>query len=266
MNRFSKNLENTARLYQALGYGHPRKLPKDLKLSQGDSKINAYQAKLRSLASELELVEERERRIIAMELHDRIGQGLAMAKLKLNLLLNENPSSSIVDPLKEVRELIDEAIGKTRSMVFELSPPILYELGFEAAVDWLCERLEQLHGIPTEIKDDLQPKPLEEDIRFILFRGVRELMCNVAKHAVAKRVIVYINRDLDKVRVTVEDDGRGFDTSVINSVTENSDKYGLFSIKERLANYGGQLEADSDPGSGSRITMTAPLKETEIRG
>jgi len=142
-----------------------------------------------------------------------------------------------------------------------LSYPILYELGFEAAVaEWLTEHIQEKHGIETGFEDDGQPKPLDDDIRALLFRNVRELLINVVKHAQARRVKVTTRSVKDQIRISVEDDGVGFDPVEVTAMAAKRAEFGLFSIRKRLEQLGGLFEVVSAPGRGARITMTAPLK------
>jgi signal transduction histidine kinase len=142
-----------------------------------------------------------------------------------------------------------------------LSYPILYELGFEAAVaEWLTDQIQEKHRIKTEFEDDGYQKPLDDDIRVLLFRNVRELLINVVKHAQANKVKVSIRRVNEHINVNVEDDGVGFDPIEVMSMATKRAEFGLFSIRERLEQLGGLIEIDSEPGRGSKITMTAPLK------
>jgi signal transduction histidine kinase len=152
-----------------------------------------------------------------------------------------------------------------RSLTFDLSSPILYEFGFEEAVaEWLTEQVEKKHGIATEFEDDGLPKPLDEDIRVILFRNVRELLINVVKHAHAKKIKVSIQKVGSRICVCVEDDGLGFDSDKAESMITNKKAFGLFSIRERLEHFGGNLDIDSAPGCGCRVTITSPLKREDI--
>lgn len=226
-----------------------------------EKRLLTHQEQLRSLASELSLTEERERRRIALELHDCVGQLIAMAKIKLGMLRESKPFTNLSGPLDEIRALIDQAIQNARSLTFELSPPILHELGFEASVHWLSEQMEEKHGVPTHLEDDLEPKPLDDDIRVVLFTAVRELLANVAKHAQAHRVSVSLRRDGDKIRINVEDDGVGFDTLEIGSHLARTGGFGLFSIRERLSHFGGHIEINSRQGKGTRVNLVAPLKK-----
>ncbi len=224
---------------------------------QAEEKLFDYQTKLKSLASQLSLIEERERRQLATDLHDQIGQSLVISKMKLDSLRESVSSGVSTDVLEQVCDSLGQVIQDTRTLTFDLSYPILYELGFEAAVaEWLDEQVQEKHGIKTEFEDDGQPKPLDDDIRVFLFRNVRELLVNIVKHANAQKVKVYIRKVDDQICVTVEDDGVGFDPAEAASKAG----FGIFSIRERLEESGGHLEIKSEPGQGSRITMVAPLK------
>jgi PAS domain S-box-containing protein len=217
-----------------------------------------YQAKLKSLASQLSVTEERERRRIATELHDQIGQSLVFTKIKLDELHNSATSGELTRALDEICNNIGQIIKDTRTLTFDLSSPVLNELGFEAAVTgWLEEQIQEKHGIKTEFEDDEKPKPLDDDIQALLFRNVRELLVNVVKHANAQNVKVSVRKVDEFINISVEDNGKGFDpTEVASKAT-----FGLFSIRERLEQLGGQFEIDSKTGRGSKFTMTAPLKQ-----
>ena len=230
---------------------------------QAEERLLTYQSRLRSLASRLSLTEERERRRIAAALHDRVGQTLAISKMKLGALRQLASSTELAKPLDEIHEFIEEVIRDTKSLTFELSSPILYELGLEAAVEWLTEQTRHRQGILSYFEDDGQPKPLDDDIQVLLFQAIRELLVNVAKHAQAQRVKVTTQRDGGNIRVTVEDDGVGFVLPSTGSQWGRMKGFGLFSIRERLDHVGGRLEIKSEPGHGTRIALVAPLKREE---
>jgi len=228
-------------------------------LKLAEKKLIIYQEQLRSLASELSLAEERERRRIAGELHDHIGQTLAITKIKLGSLRESAVSPDLVKDLDEVRGLIEQTIHDTRSLTMELSPPILYELGFEAAVEWLTEQMQQQHTIVTQFNNDPQQKPLDDDVRVLLFKVVRELLLNIAKHAQASSAKISLNRDGNRICITVEDDGIGFDTVNDRAPMGKKGGFGLFSIRERLDHLGGDFKIESLPGKGTRVIILAPL-------
>ncbi len=227
---------------------------------QAEEKLLIYQDQLRFLASELSLIEERERREIAVALHDRIGQTLAISKMKLSALRESIRPSDLSITLKEICDLIEQTIQETRLMTLELSPPILYELGFEPAVEWLAEKIQQQNHIEISLEDDGQPKPLDDDIAFVLFRALNELLINVTKHAQAQHVKVSLARDGDQLRISVEDDGIGFDTRNYGSHILKNGGFGLFSIRERLSHLDGYLEVKSEPGQGTLVTLMMPMK------
>jgi PAS domain S-box-containing protein len=216
-----------------------------------EEQVMAYQERLQSLAAELSLGEERERRRIATNLHDRIGQSLAFARLKIAGMAREKTE------LKPVQELIEQAIEDTRSLTFELSPPVLYELGLVPALEWLARKIQQEHRIQTEFHDDGEPKPVEENMRVVLFQAVRELLLNVVKHARASHAQVLLRRDGNAIRIVIEDDGIGFEVSKFRSDVPRT--FGLFNVRERLEYLGGRVKIRSEPGAGTRVTLIAPL-------
>ncbi|MCK4830339.1 histidine kinase, partial [bacterium] len=155
---------------------------------------------------------------------------------------------------------VRQMIQRTRSMTFEISPPVLYDLGLEPAMEWLVERFQEQHGIACEFHDDGLPKPISEDWRSILFQSTRELLANVRKHAKAKNVRVSICREGKQVRITVEDDGVGCSTQILNQKIKKNEGFGLFNLRERLIHLRGKFAIDSRKGKGTTITMMAPLK------
>jgi PAS domain S-box-containing protein len=233
-----------------------------------EKKLLEQQDKLRLLSSELLLIEERERRQIATELHDRIGQTLAVTKIKLAELREASASNeTAAKALDGIRQYIEQTIQDTRSLTFELSPPVLYELGLEAALAWLANQTREKHGLQIDLKDDGRSKPLVNGFRVIAFQIARELLFNIVKHARAKNATISIKRDDDTVRIDIEDDGIGFDSSELEASETGSRGFGLFSIRERLSPLGGHFEIESEPGRGTRASLVLPLVcDTEDSG
>jgi len=221
-----------------------------------------FQQRLRALTSQLSLAEERERKRLATGLHDQIGQPLAVLKMKLDALKEPLSYSLLAKHLDIIRDLANQAIQETRSFTFDLSPPVLYEVGLEAALEWLAERFEEQYDLVCTFEDDGQPKPLGDDARGLLFWSVRELLMNVVKHAQARTAKVSIWKEGDQLRVRVEDDGVGFNTADVAGVMR---KFGLFSIRQRLAEIGGHLDLESKRGRGTRATLTAPFNRGSER-
>ncbi|MDD3844721.1 MAG: PAS domain S-box protein [Syntrophorhabdaceae bacterium] len=227
---------------------------------QAEERLDQYQRQLRSLASELSLAEERERRRISNLLHDHIGQLLATAKMRLGWIESAVQDKAVEREIDEIRDHIGQAIQFSRSLIFELSPPILYDLGLEAALEWLTEQVEEHNSIHREFENDGIDKPIRDEIRVLLFTAVRELLVNVVKHARATCVKVTVRRVDESISIHVADDGTGFNTSNHSYHIAESRGFGLFSIRERLHSLGGHMEARSQVGRGARIILMAPLK------
>ncbi len=230
---------------------------------KAEEKLMHYQQQLRSLASQLSLAEERLRRRIATELHDNISQNLAISKMKLESLPDTASREELTKSLDEITGLIAQTIEVTRTLTFEMSPPVLYELGLEAAIGWLARQTRQRFGLEVEFADDGRPKPLDNDIRVLLFQAVRELLVNVGKHASATRAKISTRKYRNRIRITVEDDGVGFDEPAVNpgaSGDYTKGGFGLFNIKERLDQIGGNVDIQSSPGLGTTVTLTAPIE------
>ena len=230
-----------------------------------EEQLREYQQRLRSMASELSVTEERERRHIATGLHDGIVQPLVFAKMKLDELW---PSTTSVDSgkrLEEVSNMLDQIIEDTQTLTYDLGSPTLYELGLEAAVkEWLTEEIEQKHSISTFFEADGVPKLMSENISGFLFRAVRELLVNVVKHAQAQSIKVSLRGEGDKIRICVDDDGVGFELSETSVPKDKKSGYGLFSIKEHLTHIGGCIDIKSEPDHGTQVVLVAPVKENDV--
>ena len=227
-----------------------------------EEKLLDYQRQLKALASQLTLAEEHERYRIATELHDRIAQSLVVSKLRLETVRDSDSSADLAKVLNETAKSIEQIIQDVRLLMFELSSPILNELGFEDAVaEWLTEQIDKKHDIATEFEDDGQPKSLDDDVLAVLFRDVRELLVNAVKHAHATKIKVSVRRVNEQICVSVEDNGVGLNPAKTLSMAVRTGRFGLFSIREQLEELGGHLEIKSTPGHGTKITVTAPLKQ-----
>lgn len=235
---------------------------------KAETKLLTYHDQLRSMTSKLSLAEERVRRRMAIDIHDNVGQDLAISKMKIEALAADEEALNLKPELDEIRDLLAQTIKSTRSLTFELSPPVLYELGFEAAVNWLLRQATNQYGFSAKFIDDKANKPLEDDVRIILFQAVKEILFNVTKHAKAENVTILTKRVGDQITVEVVDDGCGFDVSQVLFKDHESGGFGLFSIRERLDYIGGRIKVVSKPNKGTHVTLFAPVKkpETESNG
>jgi signal transduction histidine kinase len=162
--------------------------------------------------------------------------------------------------LKDISKLLLEIMQGTRNLIFELSSPIMNEMGLSAAIsDWLEEYVEDRYGLETELVDTAGNVNLDNDLRAILFRNVRELFTNIIKHANAKRVTVMLKTVADDLQISIIDDGNGFDLEQVQSVGNAGGGFGLFSIGERMFDLDGTLEIITKPGEGCRVIMSVPM-------
>jgi signal transduction histidine kinase len=228
-----------------------------------EKELLGFQQRLRKLSSKLIQTEERERRRIATEIHDRIGQALAVIKIQLGVIQAEFDFQDLKPKVEYVRELISQTIRDVRTLTFELSPPMLYELGLQAALEWLAVSLRKQSGLEVEVAADDCDQLLDTDRRVLLFRTCRELLFNVVKHADAQHARVDIHSDGDLIRVEISDDGVGFDQAVLQNGFDPFERgFGLFSIGEQLQQYGGTFTVDPAPDRGSVVTVALPRAMT----
>lgn len=222
--------------------------------------VKIYQEQLRSLTIKLTLVEQEERRRIASYVHDHIGQCLSIAKLELDKLSESLTEIYLTEAIIDINKLIEKTIQCARTLTFEISTPIFYEMGFEAGVKWLGEDLLGKRGVNLAFKCDEQPIQMDEEISVILFTAVRELFVNIVKHAKADRVSITIQKQNENIHVLVCDNGKGFVVSKKHNGSGRSNRFGLFCISERLEHLGGTLKIESEHGKGTRAALVAPLK------
>jgi len=233
---------------------------------RSEEKLGEYRRKLRKLAAELTVVEARERRAIAAELHENLGQILATAKLKVAPLRTLVTDSELRRRIEEVQRLVEEALQQTRSLTYQLSSPILYQLGLEAALKWLAENMEKQHGYRVTFTRMGESEEMREESRVFLFSAVRELLVNVAKHAGASEVAVRLRWLDDGVEVVVKDNGKGFRRAGLSNLADlnigapgSQDGFGLFNIYERVSDLGGRVSLRSEPLKGTAVKIHLPL-------
>ncbi len=223
------------------------------RVEQRTAELDATNRQLRSLASEVALAEQRERHRLAIGLHDHVGQLLAVMKMRLSSEAAKTEDAQAKERLADTIGLVAEAIAATRSLTFELSPPMLYELGLVPTLASLVEQTAQRHApLVCTFEDDDEPKPLPTDVEVLLFQVVRELITNALKHAGAEHLRVSTRRVNDGMEVRVEDDGRGFDVAELERTPIGEGGFGLLSVRERLSHFGASLRVESEP-SGSAV-------------
>ena len=222
------------------------------------------QTRLRELASELNLAEQRERKRLAIELHDHLQQLLVLGKLKLGQGKRlAKPIPAILDIMQQTDDVLSDALNYTRSLVAELSPPVLREHGLVAGMKWLAEWMQR-HELQVTVESEQDRVALPEERALLLFQSVRELLINAAKHAKCHQAWVEVTQHDGILCITVRDEGAGFDRVIAaENVTAESSKFGLFSIRERMKALGGSLEIDTALGRGTRCVLTLPLVDRD---
>jgi PAS domain S-box-containing protein len=218
---------------------------------------------LRKLASELIMTEERERKKISVALHDEVAQTLAAARMRIDLLRSKPGDDDSRRALDEAQQLLVQAIRETRSLMTDISNPVLYDMGLQVAVQSLTEEVKARNGISFSSSFGGSLRKLDQDMEVMIFQLVKELVQNIVKHSRAGTASIRIVEQKDIVRMIVADDGQGFDAGNIGTAGLDGG-FGLFSIRERVKSYGGKIKIESEPGKGSEVTVTLPKKAADI--
>lgn len=226
-----------------------------------EQRVAQRTAQLRALASELTRTEQRERRRMAQILHDHLQQLLVAARFKLVSLNRHVTERAVRNVVVQAGELLDQCLEESRSLTMELSPPVLYDAGLVAGLEWLARWMNQKHDVTVEVRAE-GIVLADEGLRVFLFEAVRELLFNVVKYAQVRTAQVTMTRPLDDViQVEVCDSGIGFDPSGLQNQTASKGGFGLFSIRERAGLLGGQLQLESAPGRGTRAILSVPIRQ-----
>ncbi len=225
-----------------------------------ERKLLDYQDRLRSLSSQLSLVEDRQRKELASAIHDGLAQQLFGIRAKVTLL--KYPDKIVPsEVVNETLDIIDETMSQARNLSFELFPPVLHEVGLEAALVWLAHQYSERTGIACHVEIDGEGPELAEDIRTMAFQSVRELLANIRKHSGAESCTITVNHVNGYLTVLVEDLGHGFDPNLTRDHTDPDTAkggFGLFSIRERMRSLNGRMLVDSQLDKGCRVFLTFP--------
>ena len=238
----------------------------DWKLS--NDALKDKQEELRALAAQLTLSEENTRRSIAADIHDRIGYELVAQLKMLRRLMEDDLAPSVRREIERLAAAAERLISQSRSLIFELSPPVLKEVGLNPALEALAKSLLEPQGIEWSLRSrgTIGEFNADDAVCIILYRMTRELLLNVLKHSGASRVTIIVNRGPGRIMVAVEDDGHGFDPAFNlddAALARAAKGFGLFSIRERLQAIGGSVRIVSVPGEGATVAMSCPLKLRE---
>jgi CheY-like chemotaxis protein len=221
-----------------------------------EEELRARSRQLSKMASQVTIAEEQERRRIMGILRDNVQQLLVGPKLRVAGL--KRSPEKVNQAVVELEKILSQSIDVTRSLTSELSPPILHQSDFAHALEWLALWVKDRHGLEVDLRTCRDLDIESENTSILLFQAVRELLFNVVKHARTSFARVCVKVVRDQVRIQVSDDGVGFDPAQAQSQT---DRFGLFSIREWLNSLGGRVQTETAPGKGCRITLLAPLHQ-----
>jgi signal transduction histidine kinase len=229
-------------------------------LAKQAATLEEQNKKIRTLASELTLAEQRERRRISQILHDDLQQtiyGIQVRKHLIAMSMPPNLQSELTEQMEALDALIDQAIDVTRSLTVQLSPPVLKGKELKATFEWLAAQMVDVHHMTVElgIRDNYQIP--SEDLHVLIFQLVRELLFNVVKHSGVRHAYLETYEKDNLLFIAVKDKGVGFDPTVPLQHWGRGG-FGLHSIQERLNLFGGDLRIDSTPGQGTCVTIVVP--------
>jgi len=229
------------------------------KRKQTEAKLEESRQRLQILSRRLLEVQESERRHIALELHDEIGQALTVAEMNLQVAL-QTPGAEAMPRLKESLDAVERVLEQVRNLALNLRPAMLDDLGLETALVWLTNRQSELAGLKGEVHADALEHRLDPVIETECFRVAQEALTNVVRHAQAKNVTVELRKEGGQLHLRVRDDGTGFNLATVRGKAVQGASLGLLSMEERAVLAGGGLELASTLEKGTDVHAWFPLK------
>lgn len=228
---------------------------------QRTQELTRNQERLRAMASDLTLTEQRERRRLATDLHDYLAQLLVVCRLKLGQGQSITDTESLVKVIQEADALLDQSLTYTRTLVSQLSPTCLYEFGLYAALVWLGSEMGK-QGLTVKVNGGNLTLKLPENQAVLIFQSVRELLYNVLKHSGVNEVTVNLAIQQDHhLTIEVEDFGCGFIENPEDRNEQSPTNFGLFSIRERLEALGGEMVLHSAQQKGTQVLLRIPVEK-----
>lgn len=224
---------------------------------QTEKQFEYFAELLQGLSHRLFEIQEEERRHLARELHDEIGQQLTVAKLNLKLIASEVPPAS-VNRLNDSIRILDHLLQQVRQLSLDLRPPLLDELGLMPALRWLADQQGQRSGLRITFKANVERLDVDATIRIACFRVAQEAITNAIRHASAKMINLELRHEAERMWLSVRDDGVGFDPVATQQQAARGASFGLVSMKERVLLAGGELDVKSSPGGGTEIRAWFP--------
>ncbi|RPI26915.1 MAG: PAS domain S-box protein [Acidobacteria bacterium] len=234
------------------------------RIAERTSDIQQLADQLRALTAERTRLEQKERRRLALVLHDHVQQLLVAARMQVETIIRQTSLEASKSAAQQAASILMDAIASSRTLSAELSPPVLYQSGLTGGLAWLADQMEQKYQFKVHLHDKTEGKLVSEPATLLLFESTQELLLNCVHHSGAGEAHVTLTwAGEQQIRVTVEDHGRGFDLKSLNRKKPKLGSVGLFSIQQRLGYFGGRMEIDAVPGKGVRVTLVGPPEERE---
>ncbi|TXD50558.1 MULTISPECIES: PAS domain-containing protein [unclassified Polaribacter] len=221
--------------------------------------IQEYQTSLQKLTTEITLIEEKQKKEIATNIHDHLSQSLVISKMKINQLKKNPQLKEITEDLKFIETHISEALENSRKITYELSPPVLYQLGIIDALSWLLEEVEANHKIECRLISNVTSMKLDDVKSIFLYRSIQEVINNIIKYANASLITLDLDKNELGIYILITDNGDGFDTSVLKNHNHSGSGFGLFTVQERLRNIQGKFIIASELNTGTTVNFFIPL-------
>jgi len=252
LHEFTQNLQEQNQLLESRG---------QLEKARLLEAVSQQQQQLQRLNTKLTQIQEDERRQLARELHDEMGQAMTAIRIDLTTIDQQMPpetSPFIRERLSEAIDLTDRTLEQIREISLDLRPPMLDDLGLVPTLRWYINRYAlrmnvEAHFESTDLEERLSP-----ETETTIYRALQEALTNVARHAQATQVRVGLKREGEQIAATIEDNGCGFEPYALLAIDSDSQGLGLLGIQERISLAGGLFHIESEPGKGTRIRLTIP--------
>ena len=228
---------------------------------KANQEIEDYQSSLQNLTSEISLVEENHRKQIAANIHDHLSQSLVISKMRISEMQKRPNIEDIQPDLDFINNRISEALNNSRKITYELSPPVLYQLGIVDALYWFAGEIEESYGLQVTLNSNISSLQLSDSKSILIFRCIQEVVTNTVKYAKATTINIDFNKNEEVLLIDISDNGIGFDTSTLHKTNMSSSGFGLFAVRERIRNLKGEFNIDSEINIGTVVNFSIHLDE-----
>lgn len=230
---------------------------------EAEESLRSAHAQMQTLSRQLMQVQEQERRQLAHDLHDEIGQAVTAIKMNLQTMQRVADTSMVQDTLNDSLGLLDKILQRVRDLSLDLRPSLLDDLGLVPAVRWYVERQVQRAGLVAEVEAERLPQDLEPDLSVACFRIVQESITNILRHAKAAKIRVELRQTEQYLDLCIKDDGVGFRVRETSAKVAGRSTLGLLGMQERAQALGGQVTIQSSPDRGTEVRVRMPLRLPE---